>query len=76
MIRFILTPVDTDLTITIPEKYVGKQIEIIAFATDEVEEFALVREAYTKGIDEAILHLEKGNFVPHEDIEKDMERGV
>lgn len=35
MIRTIITPENQDLYLHIPESYVGKKIEVIAFAVDE-----------------------------------------
>lgn len=36
MIRTIITPENQDISIHIPENYLGKQIEILLFALDEV----------------------------------------
>ncbi len=36
MIRTILTPDNQDVSIHIPEKYVGKQIEVMIYAVDEL----------------------------------------
>jgi len=35
MIRAIITPKNTDLHITIPQEYVGKELELIAYTIDE-----------------------------------------
>ena len=35
MIRTIVTPADQTITFDIPSMYIGKQIEVIAFAKDE-----------------------------------------
>jgi hypothetical protein len=37
MVRTIITPQNTDLHITIPEKYVGKRVEVTFLDLDEVE---------------------------------------
>jgi len=37
MIRTILTPKNTDLHLSIPEDYVGEQIEVLLYTTEEVE---------------------------------------
>jgi len=37
MIRTIVTPQNTDLHLSIPIKYVGKQIEVLVYTTDEVD---------------------------------------
>jgi hypothetical protein len=38
MIRTVITPVNNTLSFNIPDKYIGKKIEIIAFAVDEASE--------------------------------------
>lgn len=38
MIRTVITPKNTDLHISIPKNYVGKQIEVLLYTTDEVKE--------------------------------------
>lgn len=38
MIHTILTPSDTDIHLSIPKEYVGKQIEILLYTTDEGKE--------------------------------------
>lgn len=38
MIRTIVTPSNTDLHVLIPKEYVGKQIEVLLYPTDEVQE--------------------------------------
>jgi hypothetical protein len=38
MIRTVVTPKNTDLHLSIPENYIGKQIEILLYTTDEVKE--------------------------------------
>jgi uncharacterized membrane protein YfhO len=35
MIRTIVTPKDQTISFNIPKKYIGKQIEVIAFSKDE-----------------------------------------
>jgi len=35
VIRTIITPKDKTISFDIPKKYIGKQIEVIAFSTDE-----------------------------------------
>ncbi len=35
MIRTIITPLNTDLHIDLPIDYIGKQLEVLVFATDE-----------------------------------------
>lgn len=41
MIRTILTPDKTNLTISLPEDFLGKQIEVIAFVIDETKAKAI-----------------------------------
>jgi hypothetical protein len=45
MIHTILTPSNTDLHLSIPKDYVGKQIEILLYTTDEgKEEKAIIKK--------------------------------
>lgn len=43
MIRTVLIPKNTDLHLSIPEDYIGKQIEILLYTTDEVKEEKTIR---------------------------------
>jgi hypothetical protein len=36
MIRTTITPVNTNIHLSIPKDYVGKQIEVLLYATDEL----------------------------------------
>ncbi|WP_061298387.1 hypothetical protein [Leptospira borgpetersenii] len=38
MIRTRITPQNTDLHLSIPEMYVGKNIEVLLYAIDEIKE--------------------------------------
>ena len=38
MIRTIITPEKQDISIHIPEDYIGKQVEVLLYATDELKE--------------------------------------
>jgi ribosome maturation protein Sdo1 len=38
MIRTIVTPEHQDISIHIPQDYVGKQIEVLLYAVDELQE--------------------------------------
>ena len=38
MIRTIITPVDTSITLSVPENYIGKEIEVLIFDTDEIKD--------------------------------------
>ena len=37
MVRTIITPQNTDLHLTIPQKYVGKRVEVTFLDLDEIE---------------------------------------
>lgn len=41
MIRTILTPNTQTVSFTVPKKYIGKELEVIAFATKEGAEHAI-----------------------------------
>lgn len=41
MVRTIITPENQDVSIHIPENYIGKQIEVLLYAVDELNEPAL-----------------------------------
>ncbi|MBI2968455.1 MAG: hypothetical protein HYY40_11685 [Bacteroidetes bacterium] len=36
MIRAILNPQQSDISIHLPESYIGKKVEVIAFTSDEI----------------------------------------
>ena len=38
MIRTVVTPKNTDLHLSIPKDYIGKQIEVLLYTTEEVTE--------------------------------------
>ena len=38
MIRTIITPENQDVSIHIPENYIGKKIEVLLYAVEELEE--------------------------------------
>jgi len=38
MVRTVITPVQTDIHLSIPENYIGKKVEITFFALDELME--------------------------------------
>jgi hypothetical protein len=42
MIRTLITPDKQDISIHIPENYIGKQIEVLLYAVDELDEQAVV----------------------------------
>ena len=37
MIRTILTPLNTELHLAIPKEYVGKQVEVLLYTSEEVQ---------------------------------------
>lgn len=46
MIRTVVIPQNTDLHLSIPKDYIGKQVEVLIYTTDEVkEEKAAVKNA-------------------------------
>jgi len=38
MVKYVVTPQNTECIITIPSNYIGKKVEIVIYALDEVEE--------------------------------------
>ena len=38
MIRTFVTPINTDLHLSIPKHYVGKRVEVLLYTSDEVKE--------------------------------------
>lgn len=76
MIRTVITPVNTDLHIAIPSHYVGKQIEVLLYTTDEPQQFPISDinlEQYNKEIDEAMMRIDNGHFTSHDDLKKEMD---
>ena len=77
MIRTVVTPKDTDLHIAIPSDYVGKQVEVLLYTTDEPMQLPPTEivdiEAYNKEIDAAMTRINNGNFTTQDDLEKEME---
>ncbi len=78
MIRTVVTPKDTDLHIAIPSDYVGKQVEVLLYTTDEPTQLPSTEiivdiYAYNKDIDDAMKRIDDGNFTTQEDLEKEME---
>jgi hypothetical protein len=45
MIRTTIKPLNTDLHITIPKEYVGKELELIVYSIDEGKQPAEVNES-------------------------------
>jgi hypothetical protein len=46
MIRTILTPKNKEVLLSIPDDYVGKEIEVLLYSTDEIKE----KEQNSKGV--------------------------
>ncbi len=44
MIRTVVTPQNTELHLSIPKDYVGKQIEVLLYTSDEVKEKRIAPE--------------------------------
>ncbi len=44
MVRTLITPEDQDILIRVPEDYIGKQVEVIAFALEENSNVAQVKK--------------------------------
>lgn len=38
MIRTIITPHQQDISITIPHEFIGRQVEVLIYASDEIHE--------------------------------------
>lgn len=59
MIRAIITPVDQTITLDIPRDYIGKEVEVIAFAKNEGD----VREVKQRpNISFTVLHVENDGY--------------
>jgi hypothetical protein len=59
MIRTIIKTTSNKLSITIPYKYIGKELEVIAFARDEDFEEITVSE---KEVSFTVLHTDFKNY--------------
>ena len=59
MIRTIVTTNNNTLTFAIPDKYIGKELEVIAFAKDEGVEESLVSK---KNVSFTVLHTDIKNY--------------
>ncbi len=56
MIRTVVTPDQQNISIRLPEKYIGKQVEVIAFTiNDNVESDLSLDKALTHYASEAVL---------------------
>jgi hypothetical protein len=61
MVRTIVTPENNLLSLSIPNSYVGKKIEVLYYAVDEVEEEAKPVKTNTMAHFKGILSEEEAN---------------
>jgi hypothetical protein len=59
MIRTIIKTNNNKLSLTIPDKYIGKELEVIAFARDEDFEEISISE---KEVSFTVLHTDFNNY--------------
>ena len=55
MIRTVLKPKNQNVSINLPESYVGKQVEILAFTIDEAQETGTSKSTVTHYASEKVL---------------------
>ena len=55
MIRTVLKPKHQNVSISLPESFIGKQVEILAFTIDEAQETDIVKEPLTHYASEKVL---------------------
>ena len=55
MIRTVLKPKNQNVSINLPESYVGKQVEILAFTIDEAQETGTEKKPDTHYASEKVL---------------------
>ncbi len=55
MIRTLITPQQQNISINLPQNYVGKQVEVIAFTIDE--ESTVQTTEYSKSLEAQFLEL-------------------
>lgn len=52
MFRQIITPKNTELMLQLPAEFVGKEVEVIAFTTDDVtRQSSVVKKTYQQAIE-------------------------
>ena len=61
MVRTIVTPENNHLSLSIPNSYVGKKIEVLYYAVDEIKEEETPANANTMARFKGILSAEKVN---------------
>ncbi len=59
MIRTVVTANNNTLTLAIPDKYIGRELEVIAFAKDEGIEESIVSK---KKVTFTVLHTDIKNY--------------
>jgi hypothetical protein len=59
MIRTLITPQTASLTFTIPESYIGREMEVIAFTIDEGFKPSIKAK---KQVSFTVLHVENNNY--------------
>lgn len=64
MIRTVIKPDNQNITINLPENFIGKQVEIIAFTIEETEKND--RQTFTHFASQKVL--EKDWLTPEEDL--------
>ena len=70
MIRAIIVPTQNTYTLHIPDNFIGKNVEIIAFTTDDIqEEISTGRKSEKRTIEQAIAFYTK-NSIDFNTIEK------
>lgn len=59
MVRTLITPQKDEISIRLPENYVGKEVEIIVFTTDEGDEQRIINK---KNIPFIVLPVKEKDF--------------
>lgn len=68
MVRTLITPDNQDISIKVPQSYIGKRVEIIAFTVEEtMEEISVMKEPLLTYL-ASEKSLEKDWLKPEEDL--------
>jgi hypothetical protein len=59
VIRTLITPQKDEISIRLPNNYIGKQVEVIAFTVDESDQQSSINK---QNIPFVVLHVEDKNF--------------
>ena len=59
MIRTMLTPIKEDISIRLPQNYIGREVEVLVFAVDEGNQQQKINK---NNIPFVVLHVEDKNF--------------